>query len=131
MFIRSLIVHLKDTFDQTWFLVLSKLGFVTKPDFTCKLVESNPSNDSVPDDCILIVGGKDYRKWAYLRCPCGCRDVILLSLSQNRRPRWTVDIGKYNIPTIHPSVRREDGCYCHFWLQNGMVEWCGDTGQPY
>lgn len=108
--------------------IAAALGFERKPDFTVELVGTNPSRGSVPSGRIIVVGGPGYQKWAYLRCPCGCGEVIMLSLNHARRPRWSVTIDARGRPTIYPSVRQIAGCFSHFWIRGGRVEWCADTG---
>ena len=61
--------------------------------------------------------------WAVLMmCPCGCQEVIELSLSRASKASWslTTQCGR---PTLHPSVWRNTGCRSHFWLRNGRVDW--------
>jgi hypothetical protein len=107
-----------------WRTILVWLGLIPKPQYLSKLIPRNPPSDDVRPGLVLVVGGPDYQKWAFLRCPCGCGEVIMLSLAQDRQPRWTVTIDKYERPTVYPSIRRLDGCYSHFWLRNGEVTWC-------
>ena len=112
-------------FFQLFDLIRTKLW----PDYIYKLVLTNPAHKNVKKRNLLIVENNGYKKWAYLLCPCGCKDIIMLSLSKNRRPSWTVNIDKAKRPTIYPSVRRLEGCHSHFWIRNGMIDWCSDTGQ--
>jgi hypothetical protein len=90
----------------------------------------NPTRESPPPRRIIVVGGLGYRKWAYLRCPCGCGEVIMLSLANSRGPRWNVKVYWFGRPTIEPSVRQTTGCYSHFWIRGGLVDWRPDTGHP-
>lgn len=55
----------------------------------------------------------------------------MLSLSKSTRPRWSVTIDRLGRPTLQPSVRQVAGCYSHFWVRRGAVEWCGDTGRAW
>jgi hypothetical protein len=101
-----------------------------KPDLRAEIVATNPGREAIAPGRLLVVGGRGYQKWAYLRCPCGCGEVIMLSLNQKRRPRWRVMIDAQGLPTVEPSVRQTAGCYSHFWIRRGKVEWCRDTGAP-
>ncbi|MGB4950377.1 MAG: DUF6527 family protein [Rhizobiaceae bacterium] len=66
-------------------------------------------------------------KWACFRCPCGCGETIKLSLSKNRRPRWTAISDWLKRPAISPSVRQTNECRCHFWIRQGRIDWCKDS----
>ena len=109
-------------------MLLGWSGLVTRPTLVAKMMAVNPSNDLILPGQLIVVGGKGYQKWAYMRCPCGCDEVIMLSLSKSSRPRWTVSIDTQGRPTINPSVRQVSGCFSHFWVRKGMIEWCDDTG---
>lgn len=93
------------------------------------VTESSPPKDFVVGDELFVVKNGNLNKWVFLRCPCGCGDLLNLSLAPDKRPRWVVMIDRFSRPTIRPSVRREEGCYSHFWIRRGVVEWCRDTGQ--
>lgn len=59
---------------------------------------------------------------AVMMCPCGCGDVIELSLSPASKTHWTLSIDGHR-PTLYPSVWRNTGCRSHFWVQRGRVRW--------
>ena len=105
------------------------LGIIPRPDILVRVISDHPSLDSIKPGCIYVVGGQGYKKWAYFRCPADTKEVIQLSLMQNRRPRWDVSIDSLDRPTVHPSVRQLEGSYAHFWIKKGRVEWCEDTGR--
>ncbi len=107
---------------------LESLRLIPKAQFKATTVSANPSLDSLPGGQLVVVGDGRFHKWAYLRCPCGCGDPIMLSLSTTKRPSWRVRLDWLARPTLEPSVRQTGGCYSHFWLRAGCVEWCGDTG---
>lgn len=105
------------------------LRIIPKPDLLAKLVADRPEPGAMKPGWIYVVAGKDYQKWAYFRCPADHGELIQLSLMQNRRPRWQVQIDVLSRPTINPSVRQIDGSYAHFWVRSGNVDWCADSGQ--
>jgi hypothetical protein len=105
------------------------LRIIQKPDLLAKLVTDRPEPGAMKPGWIYVVGGKGYQKWAYFRCPADHDELINLSLMQNRRPCWQVTIDALGRPTINPSVRQLDGSYAHFWVRNGKVDWCADTGR--
>ncbi len=116
---------IRDTF--RWFLIW--LHFVPKPHFTIREVTDHPVSNDMVEGRIYLVGGKGYKKWAYFLCPTGSGELIKLSLQQNHSPRWEVKSDILGRPTIYPSVRQLDGSYAHFWIKEGAVEWCADTGR--
>ena len=72
----------------------------------------------------LYVLGED-TPWAVaLMCPCGCRELIQLSLLDDDSPRWRLISASKRKPTLYPSVRRKRGCHSHFVISQGRVRWC-------
>lgn len=112
------------------FQVLVWLRFIRKPDLILCMVANHPTPEAMKPGILYVVGGKGFMKWAYFRCPARPDELIQLSLQPNRRPRWQVAADSWGRPTITPSVRQLEGSYAHFWVRNGQVDWCADTGQP-
>lgn len=67
-------------------------------------------------------------KWVMFRCPCQCGDVITISLQSVHKPFWKLSLSQHKRPTLYPSVWRDKGCFSHFWVKDGRVFWCVDTG---
>lgn len=109
------------------FLVLLRL--IPKPDFVSRFVAFHPNPENIASGEIVIVGDEKYQKWACFRCPGDCREIILLSLNNSRFPSWYVLIDRLKRPTLHPSVKQLNECKCHFWIQEGQVDWCKDSGE--
>jgi Family of unknown function (DUF6527) len=105
------------------------IGRVPKPDFITKQVSVHPAPSSIKPGVIVVVGDQQIQKWACFQCPGGCNEIIKLSLSRNRSPRWSIQVDRYDQPTISPSVRQTNVCQCHFWIRQGQVEWCKDSGR--
>lgn len=108
--------------------------FFLKPfglNFVARFIDDNPSSESIINGEVVIVGNRNFQKWAYFKCPCGCGNTTMLSLSTKRRPSWHVYLNWTMIPTIHPSVRDNGSCYSHYWIKKGKVYWCRDTGIPF
>ncbi|WP_423773955.1 DUF6527 family protein [Aquipseudomonas alcaligenes] len=59
-----------------------------------------------------------------MTCPCGCGDLVQLSLASSGHPRWNLDWGAQGAVSLHPSVHRTAGCRSHFFLKQGKVIWC-------
>ena len=93
-----------------------------------KQLEKTPADVEVkPDDFISVVyQGKKY--WTVFHCPCGCSEVVSLPMTEPHRPRWSLRVSRDGYPTLSPSVWRNQGCMSHFWIRDGKVYWCGNTG---
>jgi len=104
------------------------LPAITFPEITD--VASPPANEAVQPAVFYRVMRNDKPKWALFLCPCGCRSVITLSLQRAHRPRWNVQSSNERRPSMRPSVWRDVGCLSHFWVEDGRIYWCGDTGSP-
>jgi hypothetical protein len=98
-------------------------------EITARVASDYPETSALAPGLLHVVGGKDYQKWAYYSCPCGCDAPIMLSLATSRRPCWQVSIDWLDRPTIEPSVWQTDGCYSHFWVKQGRIKWVADTGK--
>ena len=110
-------------------LTLRALG-ILRFDFLAKRKEAFPDETSAQPGELTIVSSGDIDKWACLLCPGGCGRQIALSLNPSRRPRWSVTLGLWKRPTIEPSVHQLNDCGCHFWIRNGVIDWC-EGGRPH
>lgn len=56
-------------------------------------------------------------------CPCGCGQVLNIPVMKGPKVdgAWQWD-GNRDVPTLHPSIKRLDGCKWHGWLRNGVWE---------
>ena len=97
---------------------------------TALILPDHPQPDKLLNKVIHIVGEKGFQKWAYLICPCGCKATIMLSLSKTKHPAWAVSFDILQRPTVTPSIWQTSGCYSHFWVKRGKIEWCANTGKP-
>ena len=102
--------------------VLSQVGLIRKPRYVATDVSDNPAPGTLVFGVFLVVRSGRTPKWAYLFCPCGCGEIIMLSLSSARRPRWTVSVDFLGRPTVWPSIHQTAGCRSHFWLRKGNIE---------
>lgn len=69
---------------------------------------------------IVESGGR--RKWAILRCPCGCGEVLTMNLMPTYRPRWEVRVNGSGDASLFPSVDSTK-CGAHFWVKHGRIVW--------
>jgi hypothetical protein len=74
---------------------------------------------------LYFIGSRNPWSAAFL-CPCGCGELIQLSLLKNDSPSWSVTFDRYGFATLFPSVWRTKGCRSHFFLRRGAVVWCRD-----
>jgi uncharacterized protein DUF6527 len=109
---------------------LAWLGWIQKPRFIARFAETHPSTQELVESDFVIVRSGGVTKWACFRCPCGCGEKIALSLVTQRRPSWRVFTDWLKRPTVEPSVWQRAGCYSHFWIRKGAVQWCPGSGQP-
>lgn len=94
--------------------------------FSVVYVEDNPDHKKVTGRKLFVVGGKKYSKWVFMKCPCGCGEVLTLSLMKNHTPSWTLKVDKFSRATLSPSIWKQDGCKSHFWIRKGKLEWAYD-----
>ena len=61
-----------------------------------------------------------------------CRHFLagMIRMDQNQRPKWTAVPDWMKRPTISTSVRQTNECRCHFWIRQGRIDWCKDSGAP-
>ena len=85
--------------------------------------------DSLQERRLYVIGGSN--PWfAALVCPCGCTEIIQISLLPNDLPRWNLKIDHNGLPTLWPSVWRTKGCRSHFFLRDGLILWCPSGTTP-
>lgn len=97
-------------------------------------LDKTPTNQDVEDGAFIVVTYRGNQVWALFKCPCECGYVISLSLQKNNKSHWSVKKSKFDRPTLYPSVWQNKGCLSHFWITDGRVLWCSNTGKepsPY
>ena len=92
------------------------------------VVHKTPGNDSVGKNDFIAVIYQGKPLWVLFQCPCGCSTVISLSLQNIHKPHWTVSKSTAGRPTLYPSVWQNKGCCSHFWIKDGRVYLCDNTG---
>lgn len=93
-----------------------------------RIVEKAPKNEDIASGQFYAVVYKGTLHWTSFRCPCGCQEVISLPMQHPHSPKWSLNTDDTGKPTLYPSVWRNKGCLSHFWLRDGRVYWCADTG---
>jgi hypothetical protein len=100
-----------------------------KPEYALiQVAPTTPPSDAIGigDFYWVVHQGVDY--WSLFRCPCTCGEVISLPLQSSHRPHWQLERSASGRPTLNPSVWRNKGCKSHFWIKDGFVLWCRDSG---
>lgn len=92
------------------------------------LVDKSPRNEEIAAGQLYCVVNAEKPKWCLFKCPCGCGGVVTLSLQHMHQPHWRLSRTHADRPSLHPSIWRDKGCLSHFWLRDGRVYWCPDTG---
>lgn len=92
------------------------------------IVDRTPSNNLIGTKQFIEVVYNDVPRWAIFKCPCTCGNVISLPLQASHSPRWKVTQSQAGRPTLYPSVWQNKGCMSHFWIEEGRVFWCNDSG---
>lgn len=92
-----------------------------KPFIACKVEELPETLDS---RSVYVVGEGSYYWFAAMICPCGCGEILYMSLLPDDSPRWDITLHDNGTVSLHPSVWRKKGCKSHFFLKNGNVDWC-------
>jgi hypothetical protein len=108
--------------------ILVTLRIIPQPDLTGRWMTQHPTPEQINDGVLVAVRDGHIKKWVCFRCPGGCGEKIMLSLSNQRRPHWVAKFDWLMRPTLSPSVRQTNACRCHFWVKRGAVEWCSDSG---
>ena len=113
---------MKKAFLYLW----GKLLFLTrKIDYRIIQTSTFPPASQVLGNRIYIVGQQGFPKWAIMRCPCGCKEQLTLSLMKQKKPNWEISIQNQKI-SLSPSVWKNEGCRSHFFLKKGKVIWTSD-----
>jgi len=72
---------------------------------------------------MYLVGEGTYLWFVAFLCPCGCGDIVQLSLIPEDTPKWHLTEHWNGSITLHPSIWRNKGCRSHFFVKKGMVWW--------
>ncbi len=91
-------------------------------------LESTPDMDSIGNNDFIFVRYNQNSYWALFKCPCDCDTIISLPLQNGHNPRWSLKESEFGRPTLYPSIWQNKGCFSHFWITDGKVEICGNSG---
>ena len=82
--------------------------------------------DEMEPRTLYLIGDLGAPWSAALICPCGCKEVIQLSLVKNDSPRWRHRSHADGTISLDPSIWRTKGCRSHFHIRSGRVIWARD-----
>lgn len=101
-------------------------GYEEEQKKTYQLLQVNeqPLLVDVADNLVYHIGDEDWKWLLMFNCPCGCGDVIHLSLLEKSVQKWKLKQEDNNIFSIYPSVNRQVGCRSHFFITDNEVKWC-------
>jgi hypothetical protein len=74
------------------------------------------------DRVLALVGSTVNPKWALVKCPCGCDQILELNLMKTHYPRWRLRILRNGTFALSPSINAL-ACGAHFWFVDGRVVW--------
>ena len=92
------------------------------------VVDKTPKNECVGDENLSWWSTWENPCRALFRCPCGCGQVISLSLQSIHHPNWKINKSSTGRPTLYPSVSQNKGCRRIFGLKMGE---CIGVGKKY
>jgi Family of unknown function (DUF6527) len=102
---------------------------VTRPRIKRVVYLDSPTDvpDQIERQTLVVVGDRDFQKWAMLECPCGRGHRLAVSLQRGHRPSWRLTLSPAG-PSLFPSIDSVAARRCHFWIRDGRVRWVHRLG---
>lgn len=84
----------------------------------------NKINKELEHGVIAIIKYDEIFKHAAFQCPCGCKEMRVISLQPYHSPHWEIEMNDGKI-TISPSIFVDEvnDCGAHFFVRDNMVDW--------
>ena len=95
--------------------------FVSKESLVLVEVEMLPT-ELAPGKLYVLGDGMHVRTLA-MRCPCGCGEKIHMNLLHGAGPCWELTRHSDGAVSLHPAIRRSNGCGSHFFVRRSLVHW--------
>lgn len=76
---------------------------------------------------VYLVGDPGLQWAAAFLCPCGCRELVQLSLMRDDDPSWIAWGEPGAKASLHPSIWRVRGCRSHFFIKEGKIVWAKEA----
>lgn len=81
--------------------------------------------ESLSPEVIYIIRNEERGIFAMSTlCPCGCGQVVYLSLEHQFDPHWELEQHDDGTVTISPSVQQLGGCGSHYFIRRNEIQWC-------
>lgn len=100
-----------------------------KPTLAYRASETTPALVDIDDGEIVQVVYEGAPVWIMFRCPCGQGHVISLPAAEGRQPQWRLSV-REGRASLSPSVYQRELCFSHFWITDGEIRWCRNSGTP-
>jgi len=106
------------------------INFIFQKDrFRTVIIVESGKTIEIPSKTLVLINKGNTFTWVRYICPCGCGELISLSLSSVISPYWSMAISQENIKrpkiTIRPSVyMRNTKCCSHYFITENKVIWC-------
>lgn len=81
------------------------------------------SPDVISNGIVYLIGDSHQPWSAAFLCPCGCGEIVMLSLISTDRPSWSARLQKNGAISLSPSIWRTRGCRSHFFIHGGKTVW--------
>lgn len=122
-------VHFLECIGQIYHMFRRLIDFLFKKDRFKKVIIVEAGNSmQIPSKVLVITKKGSTFTWIRYKCPCGCGEIISLSLSPVIEPYWSISIDNKNerqMVTISPSVyMRNTKCNSHYFITKNKVIWC-------
>jgi hypothetical protein len=85
-----------------------------------RIVRSEELPDKLKKHKLYAIG-EDVPWLAALQCPCGCGEIVQLSLLENDRPRWRLRKEKDGTAPSHPQFGKAKGANPTFFSETGLL----------
>jgi hypothetical protein len=72
---------------------------------------------------LYVLGEGTHVRALAMRCPCGCGESIHMNLLHGTGPCWQVTRHSDGAVSLHPAIRRSNGCRSHFFVRRSLVHW--------
>ena len=95
--------------------------FIGRGPWLIEVLEDMP--DVARPNRVYLVGEPGSPWAAAFLCPCGCDDLVKLSLLSEDDPSWIASGATGDQASLHPSIWRIRGCRSHFFIKAGKVIW--------
>ncbi|WP_459840664.1 DUF6527 family protein [Fusibacter bizertensis] len=106
------------------------IDFIFQKDrFKVVIIVEPGQSIEIPSKTLVLTKKGNAFTWVRYKCPCGCGELISLSLSPVISPYWSMVISQENSKrqkvTITPSVyMRNTKCCSHYFITENKVIWC-------